>query len=655
MRIILRLLSYAIIVASTLGWSCTDEPAPESTDITNALILSVDSIEATAEGGELSVAYTLAEGFTPQQITPNYDAEWIESISCGSGNVRITLLPNNDSEPRTAAVGFDYGGTMQKATLDISQKGREAGAESFTIVIDELTSISFIASITAADKQMDYIMYVSDVAYFKDCGIDSPEALFEDNKFYYDRGAEFDGISLKEYMERYDAVFRGDMRSEWSNLCPGVPYILYIYGIEFNAEGTDYEVVTNISHVEITPSPAEIIDGIVFEVEIELNGPDISYEVAAHGWDEYYVVDILDATNELYREEGTKIDDEYIKQLASKWTLSCQYYINNYGMSYDDIIATFCHKGESGGQTELLSDTPYMMIVYAVDMVDGVLQVVSGPMMLHFTTDKVTASDLTLDIKVENLHSHICDLSITPSNDNEPYVMLLTPTSILKAGVDDTSMIELILTEYKSYAYTFRGAMSSHVNTLKASTEYAVFAFGYHGGVVTTQLFKSYFTTAEAAPGTNAVVEVAYGGPYDPIELADYNPEKYGHYYNYAGVYLMWMETITERPTDNRFHMFVDTDTYKMYGDEVMFADLVGFVCDPVTVTYGIYGMPYYVLGAAMDEIGNYSEMWRSESFAWSLEDKRPIEELIAKIEGTASTAQVKPMCLDGRKVERAR
>lgn len=646
MRIILRLVSCVIVAASTLYWSCTNEPAAENTDAVNALILSNDSIEATANGGEFSVAYTLAQGYTPQHITTFCDAAWIEKVVCDDSRITVYVEANKEPKSRTATIEFDYNGTLQDATLTIAQAASSPNDDIFGITIEEIKSTSCITTITPPHPDMLYVMDLMELSYFQENDIDTADKLIGNDKFYFDRGAIFDEISLRDYMTKYEATHMGELRTEWSNLCPGVSYILYVYGIEFNADGSDYDVITPISYQEMIPTPADIKEGIGFDINLEISGPDVHYTATPQAWDGFYVIDVYDSSNELYRSESDVVEDTYTATLATNWILSCQFYINNYAMSYEDIIDRYCNKGPYTGDIELLSDTKYMMAVYAVEMVDNVLQVVSSPTISHFSTERVIASELTLDIKIENLYSHICDISITPSNDNEPYLMLLTPTSLFEDGIDDNALIDLILSDYSHYTYKFRGSMHNHINTLNAATEYAVFAFGYHGGVVTTPLFKNIFTTEEAAPGTNAVIEVAYGGPYDPTELADYNPEKYGVYYNYAGLYLMWMETITERATDDRFHMFVDTETFYTYGEQIIFSDLVAFVCDPITITYGSYDTPYYVLGAAMDEIGNYSEMWQSESIVWSMEDKRPIEELIEKIEGSASTSHITPLRL---------
>ena len=48
---------------------------------------------------------------------------------------------------------------------------------------------------SAADSEMYYVMYKSDIQYFYDSAITNDDELFEDDMFYFKRGAEFDGLS----------------------------------------------------------------------------------------------------------------------------------------------------------------------------------------------------------------------------------------------------------------------------------------------------------------------------------------------------------------------------------------------------------------------------------------------------------------------------
>ncbi len=638
----INLFTVAFLVATFVMVGCTTSPDEQPQNNVNALSFESSTLEVATAGGEHIVDFVVAKGLENQPITPYYNASWIENFECHTNKMLLTIAANADREERRATIEFSCGGVLQQSTLTIIQAGNSAAE--FIIAVESIEAKSCITIVTPADKEMEYVMFMSEASYFIDSGIATPEQLIEDDMTYFKEGAAFDGMNLRDYMLDVQVLFSDKQRTQWNGISPGILSIIYVYGVEFSEDGNDYQVITPIFYEEISPATAPIDESISFNISTSVKRADVSYNITSESWNGNFYVEVLDSNNDLYIAEGDAMPEGYVERVASDWMSSCNYYMNVFGMSYEKIIDEFCFEASATGRWELLSDMDYMAMVYAVDIVDGVLQMVSNPTRHYFKTEKVTTSDLVLDIRVDNVYAHVCDLSITPSNDDEPYLMLITPTYIIESITSDDALIEYILSDLSIYTYSFRGTMNSHINTLDADTEYAVFAFGYHGGVVTTQLFSHYFTTPKAEKGTNAVVKVDFNGPYDPVELANYNPDKYGEYFSYAGLYLMYMETITERDTEDKFHMFVDTATYYYYGEDIIFSDLVAFVCDPVTVNHGYYGEQCMVVGAAMDERGNYSDMWKSEEFTWYESDKRPISELIAKIESNEQSAATKSL-----------
>jgi hypothetical protein len=638
----------AIIIVATISLvGCTKAPEEQPLYKVDALSFLESNINVTSDGGEIIVDFSLDEGFGEATIKPYYSESWIENIEILTNKMLLTIAANDNRDERSAVIEFSYDGVLQQNTLTIVQDGNIA--KEFTIAIESIEAKSCITLVTPANKQMEYVMYVSEASYFIDSGIVTAEQLIEDDLSYFCNAADFEGMSLRDYMIEYQVLFSDTQRTQWNGISPGILSIIYVYGVEFSEDGKSYTAITPVFFEKIIPATAPIDQTISFDIATEVESADAAFSITPNMWDGHYYIEVLDENNDLYINEGDSMPEGYTERVASDWMSTCNYYRNIYGMSYDKIIEDFCYSGNASGSWELLSDMKYMVMVYAVDIVDGVLQMVSNPSLHYLKTEKITPSGQQLDIKVENIYSHVCDLSITPTNDREPYVMLITPTDVVSAITNDNDLINYILNDLSPWSYKFRGAMSSHINTLYEQTEYVVFAFGYHGGIVTTELFKHYFTTLAAEKGTNAVTEVAFNGPYDPVELASYNPEKYGVYFSYAGLYLMWMETHTERETEDKFHMFVDTATYYYFGEDIIFSDLVAFICDPVTVNHGYFGEPYIVVGAAMDERGNYSDMWKSESFTWYESDKRPISELIAKIEGTEKSDAKLMSCVPSR------
>lgn len=510
----------------------------------------------------------------------------------------------------------------------------------FVIEIEELTGINCITKVTPADKQMYYVMYKSDIQYFYDSSITTDDALFEDDMFYFKRGAEFDGITLKDYMTNTKVLFQDVTRANWPDLRPAKKQVLYVYGVEFNEDFTDCTRATDVVWKLIDPPMAELGDA-TFDVSYTVDGANVTFDVTPQGWDGLYTIQIFDYNEELYR-DAAEVDDDYVRQVGEGWITMFSNNLNG-GVSVDDILDFTCHTGAQQPTYELASYALYTAVVYAVAEVDGIYQMVSRPVVVNFSTEQVQPSDMTIDITVDNLYVRVCDLKITPSSPDENYKMLLLPTEYLGANYTDDTLMEAVLDTYSYAAYTFRGEVTSHISSLYPSTEYVVVTFGYSGGVVTTPVFKRVFTTEAEGECELAITDVAYGGPYKPSELKALDPVRFSNipdgYDDY--MFVVWMEVKTDTPTDDIFTYFVDTDTYYYYGEDVIFFDLLIETCDPVSTALAQYDFNYYICAAAFDYKGNVTPMWRSESLKFSASDTRPAEELIAKLDASPSAKAV--------------
>ena len=627
MRNFANLLTIVAALLISVLTSCEKEqttPEPEVSEI----VLATQSVDVAAEGGNYTLRYSIANPVEGLELSFDYEAEWITSITAESGDIKLSVAENSGSQ-REAIVVVGYG---EAQSVDFMVRQAGAAPEVFEIEIEELTGTNCITKVTPADADMYYVMYKSDIQYFYDSNITTDDELFEDDMFYFKRGASYDGITLKDYMENNKVLFTDVTRANWPDLRPAKRQVLYVYGIEFNEDLSDCKRVTDVIWKLIDPPMAELGDA-KFEVSCDIDGANIFFDVKPQGWDGYYTIQIFDYNEELYYDASQEITDEYIRSIGEGWI---SMFGNNLdgGISVDEILDFACYKGPQQPRYELTSYTLYTAVVYAVEEVDGFYQMVSRPEVINFSTEEVQPSDMTIDISVDNLYVRVCDLKITPSKDDETYKMLLIPTEYLDAEYTDDDLIEAVLDTYSYAAYTFRGEIESHISSLYPSTEYAVVTFGYSGGVITTPVFKRLFTTEPEGECLLNITDVAYGGPYKPSELKALDPERFSNipdgYDDY--MFVVWMEVKTDTPTSDIFTYFVDTGTYDLYGEDIIFFDLLISTCDPVTTSLSEYGFSYYICAAAFDYKGNVTPMWRSDALTFRPEDVRPAEELIAKL-----------------------
>lgn len=618
-----------LVLLSTL-FGCTEnkieqeQPTPTESVIT----LGSTTMEVAAAEGEYSIDYTI-ENRTEQLLpTLHCEAEWIVDLEATHTSLRFGVAANN-ADAREAVISVSYNNST--STISVKQAAYD-NSQPFYITIETLSSTSCTTRIDATDAEMDYIMYLSSTSYFIESNIQTAEELFEDDKSAFLRGAMYDGIPVEQYLKNYNTVFNGTTRTEWSDLTPGSKNVLYVYGVEFTEDGSDYEPVTDIVYEIIIPTPAPLREEVSFDATIEVSGPEVTFNVTPKNWDGYYMTSVYSQTDPLYIAPGTSVDEEYTSQVATSWIDTCDWYRMYSYYTDQDILDNVCIIGPITETVELTASTSYCAAIYAIEMVDGVLQLVSKPIVKHFTTESVAMSDMTLDIKVENAYSRVADITITPSNNEEQYLFVSMPSEYI-TQTDEADILNELTTTFLQYAYKFTGEMSIHIATLEPTTEYSVFVFGYYGGVVTTPLYREDFTTTEAAPGTVQVEEVIIGGPYNPGELAVALPEMFSDYAQYADMaYIITMQTITDKPTIDKYHLAWDVDTFNYfstYYPDIVLSDLIGFYCEEVGYEICSFNVNYLVCGIAMDEKGNLGDMWSSETFCYTADDYVPVDDAV--------------------------
>lgn len=606
------------------------------------ITLALAEVEAAAEGGNYSVNYSVANSVESAMLTVVEDVEWITDVNIEADKISFTVVANSSKDERVATISVEYPEAEAKS-FDVKQLGQ---ADAFVIDVQEVHASSAITQVTPNDSEMFYIMYLEEVSYFQNGGITTPEQLWDDDFTAFEKNAAGNNMNLKEYMQGVKVLFQGTQRIKWNSVLPGIKSVLYVYGVQFSEDGASYEPVTDVAWAVIEPEYAPLQE-VNFDLNVEVDGANVELSVKPENWDGYYLVKIVDGNDELYLGNDATITDEFMKSISDEWLATCSSNLRA-GHSIDDILETIAFKGEELIDTELTSYTLYTALAFPIAEYDGYYQVVGKPSYINFSTEEVQQSDLDINIEVTNCYVRVADLKITPSNPEEAYMLLITPTEYLPADYDDEVLLDMVLGEFYYYAYNFEGEITTHLNTLYPNKEYIVVAFGYSGGVVTTEVCTKIFKTEPEGECLLEVTDVVISGPYRPGDLYNYNPDLYSGFkpmYNpESTVGVIAMEVKTSEPTSDIFTYACTKMDYDWGGYDTTFYDLLIDTCPPVAVSAIIYDyMPYYVCAAAFDYKGDVTPMWMSEPINWTSADIRPISELIKKLE---SGAQVQMLSL---------
>ena len=635
MRTTFRLFTaFATIVLAVASWSCKPSGVDDVVDTTTSVKFDQQIMDLGYEETTVTLHYTINNGIEGIDIVASTEAEWISEIDAANGTLTFRVAENQDVKARETKLRVTY---PNADTVYIVVKQAEFDAITFELEVTANSSTSCSTLIKPSNEDYAYIAYMAEVDYFLSAQITTAEELFQDDYDYYMAFAkQWEAPLLKEFFLMNYIAYQGEYSIEWTGMVPDKEYVLYVYAIEFNEANDDYWMASPVTYQMVTLESGELTE-VDFNVDVDVNGPNATYHIAPQNWEGHYYLTVYEEGDYMYRD--TPADSDYSKLISSIW-LDMMAELMASGYAPNQIIELVCLQGDEEYSETLKGDTNYALVIYAVDMVDGMPQVVSKPQVVNFTTEAIGASDMTLDIKVENKYVRVADVTVTPST-NEYYTVAIVPFS----EVPESSNAEIIDWLNDNFSMdSYHGEIFSHLNTLQPETSYSILAYGYYGGVVTTDLFRYDFTTDAESECENGVVRVDYDGPYSLAELEAYDPD---YFYNYAmfesmGWYAMWSEIFTEQPTQDMFYCIYSAQEVSVYGEEAIFADLVSYPCGKTQLLTGENGKLYVMCAVCMDYRGNYSEMWISEPFMYNYDasTKRPVDELIEKIFGTPASSK---------------
>ena len=619
------------LAATALAVGCTESQTDDQQSTELSVKLEKVILEIDGNGGEYSIGYTIENGINGIDIATEVDVEWINNIRTADSRLYFTCDKNFTNEARIATLAVRY---PNYSTQTVRIKQLSSDVLTFEMEICDIKTTSCSTKLYPSNKQTPYIVYMAEVDYLISAGVNDENSLFEDDYNYFTSMAEqYGATNLKEFMKTYEIYYTGDSYIGWTSMVPDREYAIYAYAIEFNEDGTDYTLASAVTH-EIVVLPTQIFTDIEFDVTITVDGPKATYEFEPVNWDGKYFIDIYAEGEYMYRAEGTTPDDDYCKQVATNWISLIQMYMQS-GYSAETLLDIMCLQGPDSYSEIKEASTNYCMVFYGIEMVDGLPQVTTKPYFAHFSTEEVKASDMTIDISVDNCYVRVADILIAPSNDMEQYVAtFITTNSIPADKTTNEDIINWLLT-FNLSGNTYKGTIDTTLVGLEPDTEYTALAFGYYGGVVTTDLFRYDFKTEPEGECQNEVIGVNITGPYSLLALETAMPDEFYQYgmFESMGWYAMCASIETENPNG---YVFMNTYT----AEELVTSDMDYIKAEVVQYTsprnclfVGENDKLYVMCAVAMDYRGNYSDMWISDPFSFSFNNGTlPVEELLEKL-----------------------
>ena len=636
MRIFKPLFALAALVCVGLLSSCEQDPATNDPQDNSCVInISDTTLDVSSEGGDYTIELTVTNAIGDVKVAAKSDAEWLTVKETTTTSVVVNAAFNTEESARETTLTIKYP-QADDVIINVTQAGKDG--DPYTLAIKDVTYNKFVSDITAQNDENYYVIYSSTVSYFQEMGIADADALLFDDYNFFSQYAGAYGLGLQDFMVQYGLVRQGDVSVDWTSLVPAEKYVVYVYGVKFNEDGSDYTVTTPIYH-EVVETPMNELGEASFNPLIEsIDGPKAKYKITPQNYDGYYTTIVIDPSHDLYFDPTAGADPNYDIYVAQYWMNMVNSYIGYYGMSAEEIIAEECYKGENTFEETLQANSDYMVIIMPIDIVDGLPMLCASPTLFFLTTGDVAQSDMTFDVELNACYTRVLDFTVTPSTDENYSILILNKTA-LEGLTTDEEIIDYAVNGY--WLDEYQGAYNYYNCYLRPETEYSILIFGYYGGVATTGLTRLDVKTEPVAAAENSVTGIVTYGPYDPVAIAELDPA-YANLASYAGYFVVvhWLETASADYA-GVYHYIYDTATVDSYGDQAVFDDLVYYSYYDVMADAGAFDTEYVIAGVVQDYRGNYSDMVYSEPFTYTTDQLRDAQEFLDLMSGDTRSGKV--------------
>lgn len=611
-------LSAAACIAGLMLFSCQDDP---QTTEPATFSIDQDTVYAKAEGGTLSVQYTLTNAQDGLSVQPDTEADWINGLDASqTGIISFVVSENTETTSREADVTVTYGELQDgfKVIQEGTVPDQPEEPSAFEITITDVSSNSFTMDIIPEDKELTFDyggISVADLNTLPDDETFVNEYLIPQ----FQATADANGMTLEQFLAQY-LVYGDQIGLTVQGLAAETDYYAYAVGIS-----TTGEMTTEFVKVQVTSEPLSTFDATI---EVDVNGPDATVTVTP-----------ADETIGWYPTVFIGQGHSNADMIASAQN-SIEGVITNYsffGMSREQAVVALTNHGQLSLQFELDATSDYTAAAFSIDA-NG--YITSNPAIKEFTTGEAAMSDNQISQEITSNNGRRVEYNIMTTND-DPYVFFTYQYTGTWTEMTDQEIIDYIMANENISWMTRYGSVSTYVEGLRQQTEYITFAFGVDGGVATTELFRFPFTTAEATMN-DLKFSYSYGPYYNGDEAAAKYPDQLANaagrivfpsQYQVDGEwYGIWHDIYLGDLTDKS--EYPDEDVYqalRVNGNTWLSATII-YILDPNEV--------YTMCGFVEAEDGSFGEIYRQVVGPFTLDGCSPIEDFTLESSAAAFSRQ---------------
>lgn len=363
----------------------------------------------------------------------------------------------------------------------------------FVLNVDGITQSECHFTVTPKDKDMPYVVQLltaEDMALIAD-----DEALIDEDLEYFDLMAEMQKVTLSEWLEEY--LYVGDLDATEKRLSPATDYVLYVYGLSYDAD-----VLTKVAKITFSTKAVQRAD-VKFALEVtEKTKTSITVKATPTPESATYFLNIIDqAAYEQFGGDQTAF--------ANQVEFLVNYYLDK-GATREDIFKNLSSIGTADyTRDELFPGQTYYAFAIGID---EKFHVNTEPEFVKVETVPVEPSDNEITVDLDQISYNGFSALINTTNE-DPYIWSVQPKEQCEMFASDEEIMWEVAGIYRNNnaleEHILKGAnYISDIDYLKPATDYYLLVFGWDDAP-TTSLVKIPVHTL-AANGKPEDLEVEF-------------------------------------------------------------------------------------------------------------------------------------------------
>lgn len=336
---------------------------------TTTITLDCEELNITGSGGDIPIFYGVRNPKKGEKPAMTTTVEWITLKEVTSSQIVLTIAPNESQETREAIVNITYPGAERKRVMVRQTK---AVLDKFTFEVSDVTYMSCTINYIPADKQMQYMANIIDMAYFEHSGVATEEAFLDAEMNNYRQVAAGYEMTLEELLLRTELINVGDAERKFAGMQHGNKYVVYSYGLEL--DGDEFTLTTPI-HYTIIELPMPTMYDVTITADVTAGGSGLVTIIANPGdWDGYYNIQVAPEDSLYYIQPGTHPESYMIRGMANAFFNSARTSMKQ-GNSAESFLNSRCYSGAQTINLQLERGKKYMIILFAVESENGAIPV----------------------------------------------------------------------------------------------------------------------------------------------------------------------------------------------------------------------------------------------------------------------------------------